>query len=140
MGWHFQWLSSYGSDFNTDFRVSFTDGEMAQGQVNYNYTMQEFPSSEAPGLSVFYKNPAGRIFHTYSTYGRGLEILMTTYRILDTVPKGRDEEALAFPMAWVRYHDRYETNAFADADKPYWPKLDVAPSSACGCGKAEAHA
>ena len=137
MGWRFNWVSSYGADFNADFHVSFTPQEMAQGKVNYNYTMQEFDSTEGPGLSVFIKNAAGEIFHTYSTYGRGVEVLMGTYRILDLVPKGRDEDHLGFSMEWVRYHDRYGTNEFADADKPYWPET-VAPSSAsCGCGSAK---
>jgi predicted dithiol-disulfide oxidoreductase (DUF899 family) len=136
MGWHFKWVSASGSDFNADFHVSFTKEELAQGQVNYNYTMQEFPSSEGPGLSVFYKDAAGDIYHTYSTFARGLEPLMTTYAILDLVPKGRDEDDLAFAMAWVRHHDRYNTNEFADADKPYWPKVD-APSG-CGCSATKA--
>ena len=136
MGWRFEWLSSYGSDFNADFHVSFTKEEMARGAVNYNYTMQEFPSSEAPGLSVFFKDAAGDIYHTYSTFGRGLEILLSTYRILDLVPKGRDESHFGFPMEWVRYHDRYATNEFADSDKPYWPKAESA-TSACGCGSAK---
>ena len=121
MGWRFKWVSSHGSDFNPDFRVSFTKDETAQGKVDYNYTMQEFPSEEAPGISVFYKDPGGDIFHTYSTYGRGVEQLLGTYMILDMVPKGRDEDHLAFPMEWVRYHDRYGTDEFADANKPYWP-------------------
>ena len=86
MGWRFKWVSSYGGDFNADFHVSFTEEEIAQGKVNYNYTMQEFPSAEAPGLSVFYKDAAGGVFHTYSTYGRRVELLMGTYRILDLVP------------------------------------------------------
>ena len=94
MGWRFKWVSSYGSDFNADFHVSFTKEEMAQGKVDYNYTMQEFPSEEAPGISVFYKDAAGNVFHTYSTYGRGVEPLVGTYMILDMVPKGRDEDHL----------------------------------------------
>jgi predicted dithiol-disulfide oxidoreductase (DUF899 family) len=139
MGWRFEWLSSYGSDFNADFHVSFSKEEMARGgAVNYNYTMQEFPSSEAPGLSVFYKDAARDIYHTYSTYGRGLEILLGTYRILDLVPKGRDENHFGFPMEWVRYHDRYATNEFADSDKPYWPKTESS-TSACGYGSAKTH-
>jgi predicted dithiol-disulfide oxidoreductase (DUF899 family) len=137
MGWHFQWVSSYGGDFNADFHVSFTKEEMARGKVNYNYTMQEFPSAEAPGLSVFFKDAAGNIFHTDSIYGRGVEQLMSTYKILDLVPKGRDEDQLGFPMEWVRHHDRYGTNDFADADKPYWPDTS---SAACGCDAAEARA
>jgi len=122
MGWRFKWVSSHGSDFNADFQVSFSQEELAQGKVNYNYTMQEFPSAEAPGLSVFFKDAAGDIFHTYSSYGRGVEELVGTYRILDLVPKGRDEDHLGFAMEWVRYHDRYGTNEFADAGKPYWPE------------------
>jgi predicted dithiol-disulfide oxidoreductase (DUF899 family) len=124
MGWRFAWVSSYGSDFNADFQVSFTKEEMAHGKVNYNYTMQEFPSEEAPGLSVFHQDANGDVFHTYSTYGRGLEQLLGTYMILDLVPKGRDEDHLGFTMEWVRYHDRYGTNEFADANKPYWPTTE----------------
>jgi len=140
LGWHFNWVSSYGGDFNADFHVSFTEEELAQGQVNYNYTMREFPSAEAPGLSVFYKDDAGDVFHTYSTYGRGVDVLMGTYRILDLVPKGRDEDQLEFSMDWVRYHDRYATNEFADADKPYWPETASPSSATCGCGSAEVRA
>ncbi len=139
MGWPFDWVSSYGGDFNHDFHVSFTDEEIARGKVNYNFTMQEFPSSEAPGISVFYKDANGDVFHTYSTYGRGVEVVMGTYRILDMVPKGRDEDDLSFPMAWIRYHDRYDSGAFADADKPYWPDAESPPSPNCGCGSTEAH-
>jgi predicted dithiol-disulfide oxidoreductase (DUF899 family) len=131
MGWCFKWVSSYGGDFNADFKVSFTQEEMVEGQVEYNFTTQEFPSSEAPGLSVFYKDAAGAVFHTYSTYGRGLEMLVGAYRILDLVPKGRDEDHLGFSMEWVRYHDRYGINEFADADKPYWP--ETASVATCGC-------
>ena len=139
MGWRFNWVSSHGTDFNSDFRVAFSPEELAKGKVDYNYTMQEFPSAEAPGFSVFYKDAAGDIYHTYSTYGRGLEPIMNTYGILDLVPKGRDEDQLDFPMAWVRYHDRYETNEFADTDKPYWPETASTASSksagtGCGCG------
>jgi hypothetical protein len=102
MGWRFKWVSSCGGDFNADFHVSFTKEEMAHGKVNYNYTMQEFPSDEGPGLSVFYKDPiTSEIFHTYSTYARGLDPLVGTYTILDLVPKGRDEDHLGFPMEWV---------------------------------------
>lgn len=134
MGWKFNWVSSRESDFNFDFHVSFTQQEMAGGKVNYNYTDQEFPSEEAPGLSLFYKNAEGEVFHTYSTFGRGLESLLGTYMLLDMAPKGRDEEGLGFSMEWVRYHDRYETNEFADADRPYWPDLASAPASAeCAC-------
>jgi predicted dithiol-disulfide oxidoreductase (DUF899 family) len=128
MGWKFKWVSSQGGDFNYDFGVSFTPEQRAAGKVSYNYTMQAFPSEEAPGTSVFFKDSDGTVYHTYSTYGRGLERTLATYAMLDMTPKGRDEDGLPFPMAWVRYHDRYETNTFADADKPYWPKADQAPS------------
>jgi len=107
MGWRFNWFSSFGSDFNCDYRVWFSKEEMAKGKVYYNYDMTEFPSEEAPGLSVFYKDQVEEIFHTYSAYARGLDILLTTYNFLDMTPKGRDEDALPYPMAWVRHHDRY---------------------------------
>jgi len=122
MGWRVKWVSSNQNDFNYDFHVSFTKEDQAKGKVDYNYTMAEFPSTEAPGLSVFYKDDAGNIFHTYSSYGRGTETGVGTYHYLDLVPKGRDEDGLSFTMAWVRHHDRYDSGYFADADRPYWPK------------------
>jgi predicted dithiol-disulfide oxidoreductase (DUF899 family) len=121
MGWRFPWASSNQNDFNRDFHVSFTKDEMGKGKVYYNYDMREFPSEEAPGISVFYKDAAGEIFHTYSTYARGTEVVVNTYNYLDLVPKGRDEDALAFTMSWVRHHDRYNDGYLADAAKPYWP-------------------
>jgi predicted dithiol-disulfide oxidoreductase (DUF899 family) len=108
MGWRFPWVSSNGSDFNFDFHVSFTEEEIAGGKVDYNYTLQEFGSTEAPGISVFQKDADGEIFHTYSAFGRGVEQVVGTYSVLDLVPKGRDEDGLEFTMAWVRHHDRYE--------------------------------
>jgi predicted dithiol-disulfide oxidoreductase (DUF899 family) len=109
MGWRFKWVSSFGGDFNQDYQVSATAQEIAGGKVMYNYEfIENFPSEERPGASVFYKNAAGEIFHTYSTYGRGLDILIGTYNFLDLAPKGRDEDDLAWSMAWVRHHDRYE--------------------------------
>jgi predicted dithiol-disulfide oxidoreductase (DUF899 family) len=137
MGWRFKWVSSYGSDFNPDFHVSFTKAEMEQGKVNYNYTMQEFPSQEAPGISVFYRDADGEVFHTYSAYGRGTEEIVGTYMILDLVPKGRDEDDLGFSMEWVRYHDRYGTDLFADSTKPYWPATESPSSATCSCGREE---
>jgi predicted dithiol-disulfide oxidoreductase (DUF899 family) len=107
MGWRFKWVSSYGSDFNHDYQVSFTPEEQAQGTVSYNYERTRFPSDEAPGASIFYRDGTGAIFHTYSTYARGLDILIGAYNLLDLVPKGRDEEGLPHSMAWVRHHDRY---------------------------------
>jgi predicted dithiol-disulfide oxidoreductase (DUF899 family) len=108
MGWSFQWVSSAGNGFNRDYRVSFTPDEMAAGKVHYNYGLQAFPSEEAPGLSLFARNAAGEVFHTYSAYARGLEDLLGVYTVLDFAPKGRDEADLPHPMAWVRHHDRYE--------------------------------
>jgi predicted dithiol-disulfide oxidoreductase (DUF899 family) len=108
MGWRFRWLSSHGNDFNYDYHVSFRPEEMAGGEVYYNYRTGEFPSEEAPGLSAFYKDADGNVFHTYSTYARGLDILMGAYNLLDLAPKGRDEAALSWTMAWVRHHDRYQ--------------------------------
>ena len=107
MGWRFKWVSSYENDFNHDFHVSFTPDEMARGEVYYNYTMTEFPSEEAPGLSAFYQDPNGAVFHTYSTYARGLDMLVGAYNYLDLAPKGRDEADLPSTMEWVRHHDRY---------------------------------
>ncbi len=107
MGWKFKWVSSYGTDFNDDFHVSFTPEEKARGKVEYNYTMTEFPSEEAPGLSAFIKD-RGSVFHTYSSYARGLDILIGAYNFLDFAPKGRDEAGLPYTMAWVRRHDEYE--------------------------------
>jgi predicted dithiol-disulfide oxidoreductase (DUF899 family) len=119
MGWRFKWVSSFGSDFNPDYQVSFTAQEKAGGKVFYNYEFVEsFPSEERPGASVFYKNAAGEIFHTYSTYGRGLDMLIGTYHFLDLAPKGRDEDALAWSMAWVRHHDRYD-GAVVDTKASY---------------------
>jgi predicted dithiol-disulfide oxidoreductase (DUF899 family) len=108
MGWRFKWVSSYGADFNQDYHVSFTPDEMARGEVYYNYGMEEFPSEEAPGVSVFYKDPGGAVFHTYSAYARGLDMLIGAYNYLDLAPKGRDEAYLPWTMAWVRHHDRYD--------------------------------
>ena len=107
MGWRFKWVSSCGNDFNRDYHVSFTQDEMAQGEVYYNYGMTEFPSEEAPGISAFYKDPDAAVFHTYSAYARGLDMLVGAYNYLDLAPKGRDEAALPWTMAWVRHHDRY---------------------------------
>jgi predicted dithiol-disulfide oxidoreductase (DUF899 family) len=107
MGWRFRWVSSYGSDFNYDFHVSFTKDQLAKGKVDYNYGMVE-GYDELPGLSVFYKDPSGAVFHTYSAYARGLDMLIGAYNWLDLAPKGRDEAALSWTMAWVRHHDRYE--------------------------------
>ena len=107
MGWSFNWVSSFGSDFNHDYHVSFTAEELEQREIIYNYAPIKTSMTERPGISVFYKDQAGTIFHTYSCYSRGLDMLNVAYHYLDLTPKGRDEESLRFPMAWVRYHDAY---------------------------------
>ncbi|HEX4143164.1 MAG TPA: thioredoxin family protein [Pirellulales bacterium] len=107
MGWRFTWVSSGGCDFNRDFGVSFTPEEVASGAKAYNFGTIPPHGEENPGLSCFYQDPSRAIFHTYSTYGRGLESMLGTYAILDRAPKGRDEDGLPMPMAWVRHHDKY---------------------------------
>jgi predicted dithiol-disulfide oxidoreductase (DUF899 family) len=107
MGWHFKWVSSYGTDFNHDYQVSASPEEEKSGKVYYNYEMGEFPSEERPGLSVFSRDETGAVYHTYSTYARGLDMLIGAYHFLDLAPKGRDEDELPWSMAWVRHHDRY---------------------------------
>jgi predicted dithiol-disulfide oxidoreductase (DUF899 family) len=107
MGWHFPWVSSDGSDFNFDYGVSFKD-EAVGTEGDYNYARQQIESDELPGASVFYKDASGAVFHTYSTYARGLDPLIGTYNFLDLTPKGRDEADLPWTMAWVRHHDRYD--------------------------------
>lgn len=106
MGWTFPWASSYGTDFNRDFGVTFEDSEVEEGRTPYNYTLGSFPSGEAPGISVFAKKD-GHVFHTYSAYARGLEDFNGAYRYLDATPYGRNEDALPHPMAWVERHDEY---------------------------------
>lgn len=108
MGWDVNWVSSHGTRFNQDFHVSFTEEAIARGGVAYNYGKMDFPQTEAPGISVFARDAAGTVYHTYSTYGRGVEVVMTTYDLLDLVPKGRDEAGMAYGMEWLRHHDRYE--------------------------------
>ena len=111
MGWEVNWVSAHATDFNRHFHVSFTPEESASGEVYYNYVRQPFPHEEAPGISVFARDVAGSVYHTYSTYGRGVEIVMGTYHLLDLVPKGRDEDGLEYGMEWLRHHDRYEQPA-----------------------------
>ena len=108
MGWSFKWVSSLDTDFNQDFNVSFTPEEIEKGEMVYNYHVTKFPADEAPGASVFCRNDSGDIFHTYSCYGRGLDILNGAYNYLDLVPKGRDEDDLPYTMAWLKRHDQYE--------------------------------
>ena len=105
MGWTFKWVSSAETDFNFDFQASFTPDEKARKRALYNFTMQDPHSTEREGVSVFYKDPTGRVFHTYSTYARGIDLLNTAYNYLDLVPKGRDEGGRS--QFWVRRHDEY---------------------------------
>ena len=106
MGWRFPLVSSFGGDFNHDFQVSFSAEELQRGVVTYNYAQRPMQSPEMPGISVFLRD-GGQVFHTYSAYARGLDMLNATYQLLDLVPKGRDETGLSYPMAWVRHHDAY---------------------------------
>jgi predicted dithiol-disulfide oxidoreductase (DUF899 family) len=115
MGWSFKWVSCT-SDFGHDFNVSFTPEEM-KGAVFYNYERRKFPMTEAPGISVFYKDNAGTLFHTYACYGRGLDAVNGAYQLLDLVPKGRNEADLPHPMSWVRHHDRYDASLEAPEAK-----------------------
>jgi predicted dithiol-disulfide oxidoreductase (DUF899 family) len=105
MGWRFNWVSSMGSDFNRDYHVSFSEEELAAGPVYYNYRMGSFPSDEAPGISVFCRKN-DQIFHTYSCYARGLDMLNGAYHFIDLSPKGRQEEEEG-PMHWLSRHDEY---------------------------------
>ena len=108
MGWHIKWVSSADSDFNYDFHVSFKPEEVAKGEGYYNYQMRKIGIDELSGRSVFYKDENGDVFHTYSSYGRGGEDVLGTYRLLDLVPKGRDETGPNHNLTdWVRHHDRY---------------------------------
>ena len=121
MGWPLKWVSASGNDFNQDFCVSFPPEARVGGEVFYNYGMTAFPHEEAPGISFFYKDDAGAVFHTYSTFGRGVEAMMGSYDLLDMAPKGRDEDSDDYGMQWVRHHDRYEQAPAA------------APSAASSC-------
>ena len=117
MGWQFKWVSSHGSEFNYDFGVSFTPDEVATGELHYNYGRWRLAYEEWPGISVFYQDDAGDVFHTYSTYGRGVEVMMGTYKLLDLTPKGRDERDVVYKMEWVRHHDRYELAPAASSER-----------------------
>ena len=107
LGWSFPWVSSNGSDFNYDYHVSFTPAEREAGTACYNYEIQSDTGSDQPGISVFAKDDTGTVFHTYSCYTRGIDMVNGAYQFLDLVPKGRDEDALKFTMSWVRRNDQY---------------------------------
>ncbi len=107
MGWSFKWVSSDKNSFNYDYHVSFMPEDIAKGEVTYNYAARKISMSDMPGISVFLKNRDGTIYHTYSCYARGLDMLNTAYHYLDLVPKGRDEASLPYTMSWVRIRDEY---------------------------------
>ncbi|MSP01048.1 MAG: DUF899 domain-containing protein [Acetobacteraceae bacterium] len=109
MGWTHKWVSSAGSDFNNDYHVTFTPEELASGDIYYNFNRAKASATERPGISVFYKDADGTVYHTYSCHARGLDMLNGAYHYLDLVPKGRDEANLPYGMAWVRFHDSYGT-------------------------------
>jgi predicted dithiol-disulfide oxidoreductase (DUF899 family) len=140
MGWRFHWYSAFASGFNYDYQVSLKPEEQGQAEVYYNYEMTEFPAEERPGLSVFAKDANGEIFHTYSTYARGLDILVGAYNFLDLVPKGRDEAGLRHTMAWVRHHDKYGDGYFVDPNQPYvQPEKMQSKAAGSSCCSGEHH-
>src|SRR5712691_1995214 len=108
MGWSFKWVSSGRNDFNYDHQASFTPEQVESGTAFYNYSKFDVGVTDREGVSVFYKDKSGAVFHTYSSYARGIDMLNTAYHYLDLVPKGRDEDGLEFTQSWVRHHDRYE--------------------------------
>jgi len=108
MGWGFKWVSSFGNDFNYDFHASFRPEEIKTGAVFYHYEKVAMDMTDREGLSVFFKDKKGDVFHTYAAFARGIDMVNTTYQILDLVPKGRDENP-ENPQDWVRYHDRYHS-------------------------------
>ena len=107
MGWSFEWVSSMGSDFNQDFAVTFSNQQIESGEPIYNFGTRSFGLTEAPGISVFNRDPDGQVFHTYSCYSRGLDMLNGAYHLMDLTPKGRDEGNLPYSMAWLRRRDCY---------------------------------
>jgi predicted dithiol-disulfide oxidoreductase (DUF899 family) len=110
MGWRFTWVSSFGSDFNYDYGVSFTDDQIGQGKTGYNYGTTPYANPDLPGTSIFARDEAGHVFHTYSSYARGGELLLGAFNWLDLTPKGRNETGT---MSWIRLHDEYEQGAHA---------------------------
>jgi len=126
MGWQFRWLSSAGSPFNRDFHVSFDDEDIVEGKVFYNYAWQPFVCEELSGFSVFYRDPQGEIFHTFSAFGRGAEELLGAYVLLDMTPNGRNETGPRHDLTdWVRLHDRY------DSDDRVAPTGRSQPAASC---------
>ncbi len=110
MGWRFQWVSSFNNDFNFDFNVSFTPEQIRSGRIYYNYANIRMRIDELQGVSAFYRDRRGDIYHTYSSYARGIDLMNNTYNFLDLTAKGRDEHP-DHPQDWVRYHDKYKNAA-----------------------------
>jgi predicted dithiol-disulfide oxidoreductase (DUF899 family) len=136
MGWRFKWVSSFGSDFNYDYHVSFTKEEIAKGKVYYNYATHDFQIEELAGTSMFYKDEAGDIFHTYSAFARGSEMLGGVYGYLDHLPKGRNETGPNHNLSdWVRHHDKYGDGGFVEPTGRYVPT----PASVSRRGSEETH-
>lgn len=134
MGWQFHWVSSHDSDFNYDYHVSFRPSDVVDGTVYYNYRREPFKVEELSGLSVFYKDADGDVFHTYSTYGRGAEELLGAYVVLDLTPKGRNETGPNFDLTdWVRHHDRYGEGGYVANTGRF-----VAADAGCGCREKHA--
>jgi len=122
MGWRLKWVSSYGSDFNYDFHVSFKPEEIEKGEAYYNYEIRKVGIEELSGRSVFYKDENGDIFHTYSSYARGGDLMLGTYNILDLMPKGRNETGPNHNLTdWVRHHDCYDGGGHVAATGRYVP-------------------
>jgi predicted dithiol-disulfide oxidoreductase (DUF899 family) len=135
MGWRFKWVSSFGSDFNYDFHVSFTPHEVASGRAYYNYEVRDVGIDELSGDSVFFRDATGDVFHTYSTFGRGGEELLGAYRILDMMPKGRNETGPSHTLVdWVRHHDRYGHGGYVAVTGRY---VAEAPADSSCCASEE---
>ncbi len=140
MGWRFNWYSSFNSDFNSTSMSPPQPGRRSQKEVYYNYEMAPFPADERPGFSAFIKGEDGSIYHSYSAYARGLDILVGAYNWLDYMPKGRDEAGLRHTMAWVRHHDKYEDGYVVDPDKPYvQPEVVQIKAAGSSCCSGEHH-
>ena len=128
MGWRFRWVSSFGGDFNYDFHASFTPEQLAAGTAFYNYRIEpQMPLEDLSGFSVFFQDDRGRIFHTYSAFGRGAEEVLTTYMFLDLTPRGRNETGPNRNLTdWVRPHDRYGMGGSVDPMGRYHPEAEQA--------------
>lgn len=129
MGWHFDWVSSHGSDFNYDFNASFTPDEIESGEAEYNYRKSKLPLEDLSGFTVFAKNDKGEVFHTYAAFGRGAEEVLGTYMLLDLTPKGRNEGPDGNLTKWVRHHDRYGADGHVS---PIGRWVPATAKSCCG--------